>query len=397
MIKCTECGKEISDKATACPHCGCPMTEILSATKENKKEEKVKPIKIKEPITPEQKKKRIFIMSVTAFVLIAAVALTWYFGIKIPQDKAYAEYLVTFDAYNQEIENYNSTVLNYNEKANKIIAANKELTGVIEEAQALIDCGDTPYESETMTTLNNTLKNSRNSICETPNIYEKKTALELDESLNKSLASKISEANESLNVERSEIVSATSEVGEESAGLSVPDYSKIIAEIKDEEELLENSYTIQKQITNPTQDFVLAKINNVENIANVVCATEENDPNGKLGKDGGYTAQIYFSSPLLGTETIAGDKLIDDVCIILRAIITESILCIKRSSHIKSVQPHLMRINFLVPKTAIIITGLSFKLAVKQIERFLVFRIFGLLINTEKNFPGIDAIQTVIG
>ena len=86
MIKCTECGKEISDKATACPHCGCPMTEILSATKENKKEEKVKPIKekkIKEPITPEQKKKRILIMSVTAFVLFAAVALIWYFGIKI--------------------------------------------------------------------------------------------------------------------------------------------------------------------------------------------------------------------------------------------------------------------------------------------------------------------------
>ena len=88
MIKCTECGKEISDKATACPHCGCPMTEILSATKENKKEEKVKPIKekkIKEPITPEQKKKRILIMSVTAFVLFAAVALIWYFGIKIPK------------------------------------------------------------------------------------------------------------------------------------------------------------------------------------------------------------------------------------------------------------------------------------------------------------------------
>lgn len=25
LIKCTECGKEISDKATACPHCGCPV------------------------------------------------------------------------------------------------------------------------------------------------------------------------------------------------------------------------------------------------------------------------------------------------------------------------------------------------------------------------------------
>ena len=25
LIRCTECGKEISDKATACPHCGCPV------------------------------------------------------------------------------------------------------------------------------------------------------------------------------------------------------------------------------------------------------------------------------------------------------------------------------------------------------------------------------------
>lgn len=25
LIKCTECGKEISDKAAACPHCGCPI------------------------------------------------------------------------------------------------------------------------------------------------------------------------------------------------------------------------------------------------------------------------------------------------------------------------------------------------------------------------------------
>lgn len=28
LIKCTECGKEISDKAAACPHCGCPTAEM---------------------------------------------------------------------------------------------------------------------------------------------------------------------------------------------------------------------------------------------------------------------------------------------------------------------------------------------------------------------------------
>lgn len=25
LIKCSECGKEVSDRATTCPHCGCPM------------------------------------------------------------------------------------------------------------------------------------------------------------------------------------------------------------------------------------------------------------------------------------------------------------------------------------------------------------------------------------
>lgn len=30
MIKCPECGKDFSDKASACPNCGCPVSEILS-------------------------------------------------------------------------------------------------------------------------------------------------------------------------------------------------------------------------------------------------------------------------------------------------------------------------------------------------------------------------------
>lgn len=30
LIKCLECGKEISDKASACPNCGCPIESISS-------------------------------------------------------------------------------------------------------------------------------------------------------------------------------------------------------------------------------------------------------------------------------------------------------------------------------------------------------------------------------
>lgn len=28
LIKCPECGNEVSDRAVACPHCGYPMQDI---------------------------------------------------------------------------------------------------------------------------------------------------------------------------------------------------------------------------------------------------------------------------------------------------------------------------------------------------------------------------------
>lgn len=30
LIKCVECGKEISDKSESCPHCGCPTIESIT-------------------------------------------------------------------------------------------------------------------------------------------------------------------------------------------------------------------------------------------------------------------------------------------------------------------------------------------------------------------------------
>ena len=31
LIKCSECGKEFSDKASACPNCGCPTSEMVKS------------------------------------------------------------------------------------------------------------------------------------------------------------------------------------------------------------------------------------------------------------------------------------------------------------------------------------------------------------------------------
>lgn len=32
LINCSECSREISDKAEACPHCGCPRQQLLPET-----------------------------------------------------------------------------------------------------------------------------------------------------------------------------------------------------------------------------------------------------------------------------------------------------------------------------------------------------------------------------
>ena len=36
LIKCPECGKEISDKATSCPNCGCPVSVPIENNKNKK-------------------------------------------------------------------------------------------------------------------------------------------------------------------------------------------------------------------------------------------------------------------------------------------------------------------------------------------------------------------------
>lgn len=41
LIKCPECGKEISDKATTCPNCGCPIKEDVSEVTSSAEKENV--------------------------------------------------------------------------------------------------------------------------------------------------------------------------------------------------------------------------------------------------------------------------------------------------------------------------------------------------------------------
>lgn len=55
LIKCPECGKDVSDKAVSCPNCGCPVSEmiILNEGHENVETAKQEEVTIQEPIASE--------------------------------------------------------------------------------------------------------------------------------------------------------------------------------------------------------------------------------------------------------------------------------------------------------------------------------------------------------
>lgn len=80
LIKCTECGKEISDKAKACPNCGCPVeaekpaVQEQSEVKEHKHDEDMeKESKGKKEKKPSSKKTVIIVGVIISVAIIGCV------------------------------------------------------------------------------------------------------------------------------------------------------------------------------------------------------------------------------------------------------------------------------------------------------------------------------------
>ena len=109
LIKCSECGREISDKAGSCPHCGCPVAgteELVEKSAMEKdasegKEEEIKPEETKpEEVKPKEKKKLSKGVILAIIVAVAVLAIA-----------AIAYYVLTADS-----RNYNSAKELFNEE-----------------------------------------------------------------------------------------------------------------------------------------------------------------------------------------------------------------------------------------------------------------------------------------
>ena len=79
LIKCPECGKEVSDKASSCPNCGHPIEDQTVEVEEYSNKE------IVNPLPKKSKKKVIFFIAIITVIIIAGVIA--YFMIVQPFNK----------------------------------------------------------------------------------------------------------------------------------------------------------------------------------------------------------------------------------------------------------------------------------------------------------------------
>lgn len=73
---------------------------------------------------------------------------------------------------------------------------------------------------------------------------------------------------------------------------------------------LENSLNIIEQITSPSGEWIEKRIKGVEGVTGTQAVTEDNNPDGLLGKDGGYIACIYFTYDKIAEDSVIGDSIV---------------------------------------------------------------------------------------
>ena len=82
------------------------------------------------------------------------------------------------------------------------------------------------------------------------------------------------------------------------------------------DEPLSSDMSVYAKFTNiniepPTQESIINELNKIPNVVAIEAATEYNDPNGQLNKDGGYIAHIYFSVDVIKQDDVYGITLVE--------------------------------------------------------------------------------------
>ena len=130
------------------------------------------------------------------------------------------------------------------------------------------------------------------------------------ESLIPSLETEISSAK-AVDIVIPEMPKKLEELKAETEKLKAVDCTESLANLAVAKENAELSIQREKLVTAPKEAYIIERLKTVVLVKDIAAATETNDPNGNLNKQGGYTAQVFFSCPWVNQADVYGDSLVE--------------------------------------------------------------------------------------
>lgn len=219
-----------------------------------------------------------------AALLAAAAAI--FFAYRVFSAKSSASNAV--EAYNAAVREYNAAIAPFNEAASGIADANNTLQGVLDAAQAVLDKGEKAYEPDTQDELESAVKKAGKAFAEVP--------VQIDPLEEQALP--VSFSTKELELAQHEAETALNAVGEAREKIpdvpDVPDYEKELDAVRTAQKKYEDSVQKLANVTSPPDSFVMERVEKIKTVAAAEAVTADNDPNGLLGKNGGYIGCVYF-------------------------------------------------------------------------------------------------------
>lgn len=170
--------------------------------------------------------------------------------------------VIVFSCYLFIIAPHNRAMREFQDAASVVQQKNAELQEKIDAGQHALDTGETPFDIETKDSLTVLIANSKQELRQIPN----------------------------------DLPYMASEIDKRTEELRKPlDFARDIQKLQEAKEGFEKSVRQLKQVTAPTQDFVISRLGQVVGLSDLAPASEENDPSRRLNKPRGYTAAIFFS------------------------------------------------------------------------------------------------------
>lgn len=228
--------------------------------------------------------------------------------------------------FNSLISQYNSIVEDYNSKAahinglldklgefsidnlpNHITEQCKYSQGFAQYKKTEKDCSKLNTEVKQLADLTTNLKNEYDDICQFAydsaisdyNILAKA----YNELVKETAITYISNLRSTVILKNRSSVVITKEYSEDDL---IKDIQSIIEDINN----LAADYSVVSQINTPTEQWVIMRLNAVKGIKGKQAVTAENDPNGLLGKKGGYISCVYFTVNNIDSDSVPGDDIV---------------------------------------------------------------------------------------